>query len=369
VPAVALCSLSSTGMVGAMQHRYKASTNAITTMMFAALLAASACGTSTDGSSPGDVGALDAAAPAEDGAVAATDAASMGEDAAAATDGAPAADAGLFTRDGAATQSAEIYGVTIDAVDRLSDLTAALSALPKKPTARIVFDQGQAPSAYAQAVPAIHAVAHVMGELLDSESVKSTTVAQYTQRARDYLAAFPADVDVWEVGNEINGNWLGAAADVAAKMAGAYDVVKAAGARTELTLYGCSDAGASFDMITWTKANVPARMLTGLDLVLVSYYEGDCGSPRTDWAAAFQQLRQLYPNAALGFGEVGAVNAQGNSITDPALAGPYLQKYYGMKIATPGYVGGYFWWYFAEDMVPKTKPMFPVLSAAIGAMP
>jgi hypothetical protein len=31
----------------------------------------------------------------------------------------------------------------------------------------------------------------------------------------------------------------------------------------------------------------------------------------------------------------------------------------------PDYVGGYFWWYFAEDMVPKTKPLFATLSAAL----
>jgi hypothetical protein len=262
-----------------------------------------------------------------------------------------------------------MYGVTLDSVDRLGDITAALAALPHKPTARIVFDEGQAPSAYAQAVPAIHAVSNVMGEILDSEFMTSMTVAQYTKRTSDYLAAFRNDVDLWEIGNEINGNWLGPASDVAAKMTGAFDLVKAAGGRTELTLYGCSDAGASYDMITWAKANVPARMLTGLDVVLVSYYEGDCGSPRKDWGAAFDQLRKLFPTAALGFGEVGAVDANGTSITNPAVAGPYLQKYYGMKIATPGYVGGYFWWYFAEDMVPKTKPMFSVLSNAMSGMP
>jgi hypothetical protein len=259
--------------------------------------------------------------------------------------------------------------VTADDVSSLSAIVAALNGLPKKPTTRVVFDEGQSPSSYAKAVPAIHAVSNVMGEILDSEYVKGVTVAQYTDRTSAYLAAFPADVDIWEVGNEINGNWLGSTADVVAKMTGAYDLVKAAGGRTELTLYGCSDAGASYDMINWVKANVPSRMLTGLDYVLVSYYEGDCGSTRTDWQSAFDQLRQLFPTAALGFGEVGAVDRNGNSLTDPSVAGPYLQKYYGMPITTPGYVGGCFWWYFAEDMVPMTKAMYPILSAAIEAMP
>jgi hypothetical protein len=262
-----------------------------------------------------------------------------------------------------------LYGVTVDAIDALGDVTAALSALPKRATARVVFDEGQAPSYYAQAVPAIHAVANVMGEILDSQYMKNATLAAYTARTSAYLAAFPKTVDLWEIGNEINGNWLGAAADVSAKMVGAYDLVKAAGGRTVLTLYGCSDSGSAFDMIVWVNANVPARMRTGLDYVLVSYYEGDCGSPRASWPAAFDQLRQLFPTAGLGFGEVGAVDSAGNPTADPTIAGAYLKKYYGMKITTPGYVGGCFWWYFVEQMVPKSRPLFPILSAAIAAMP
>jgi hypothetical protein len=199
--------------------------------------------------------------------------------------------------------------------------------------------------------------------------VKTFTVAQYTQRTRDYLAAFPTGVDLWEVGNEINGNWLdttdGGVADVVAKMTGAFDLVKAAGGRAALTLYGCSDADPAHDMITWATANVPARMITGLDDVLVSYYEGDCAAPRSDWSHVFHQLRAMFPRAAIGFGEVGAVDSSGNPINDPAIAGPYLQKYYGMAIPEPGWVGGDFWWYFAEQMVPKTQPLFPVLSAAM----
>jgi hypothetical protein len=77
----------------------------------------------------------------------------------------------------------------------------------------------------------------------------------------------------------------------------------------------------------------------------------------------------LFPNAELGFGEVGAVTSTGDSITATNIAGPYLEKYYGMRISTPGYIGGYFWWYFVEDMTPLTKPMFPILANAMATMP
>ena len=262
-----------------------------------------------------------------------------------------------------------VYGVTVDDISDVSAIVSALSALPHKATTRVVFDETQQPAYYAQAVPAVHAVSFVMGEILDSAFVKDISVADYASRTSAYLAAFPSSVDIWEVGNEINGNWLdttsGGVADVVGKMTGAFDLVRAGGGRTALTLYGCSDADPAHDMFQWAKANVPARMLSGLDYVLVSYYEGDCASPRSDWPSVFHQLRQMFPSAGIGFGEVGDVDKNGLDIADASAEAPYLQRYYGMQIAEPGYVGGYFWWYFYEDMVPSTKPLFAVLSAAL----
>jgi hypothetical protein len=294
-----------------------------------------------------------------------------GADAGAVTDASPGdgagPEAGPVGDAGPSPLPSPLRGVTVDDISSLGDIVAALGALPHRPTTRIVFDEGQAPSYYQQAVPAIGAVSYVMGEILDSQYVAGVSASAYAQRTSDYLAAFPTGVDIWEVGNEINGNWLGNASDVAAKMTGAFDLVKAAGGRTELTLYGCSDSGPSYDMLTWVSANVPARMLTGLDYVLVSYYEGDCGAPRalSDWPGIFAELHQIFPNAGVGFGEVGSVDQNGNDVNDPTVAGPYLQKYYGLQISVPSYVGGYFWWYFAEDMVPKTQPLFATLSAAL----
>jgi hypothetical protein len=293
----------------------------------------------------------------------------IGGDAGTTTDGSPTdgpVDAAASS-DGGLVLPSPLRGVTVDDISNVSGIVDALGALPHRPTTRIVFDEGQPPSYYTQAVALIGGVSYIMGEILDSAFVSMVSISAYTQRTTDYLNAFPTGVDLWEVGNEINGSWLGNTSDVVAKMTGAYDLVKAAGGRTELTLYGCDDSDPSYDMFNWVNANVPARMLTGLDYVLVSYYEGDCGSPRalSAWPSVFQQLHQMFPNAGVGFGEVGAVDNNGQDINDASVAGPYLQKYYGLQINVPDYVGGYFWWYFAEDMVPKTKPLFATLSAAL----
>ena len=77
-----------------------------------------------------------------------------------------------------------------------------------------------------------------MGELVDSSAAKSYTVASYRQRAVDFVNAFGSQVDLWEVGNEVNGEWVGQ------HLAGGgqdrrppIEVVTDAGGRTALTLY------------------------------------------------------------------------------------------------------------------------------------
>jgi hypothetical protein len=52
----------------------------------------------------------------------------------------------------------------------------------------------------------------------------------------------------------------------------------------------------------------------------------------------------MFPTAQLGIGECGTVVQ--------ARKAAYLTRYYSMRIDNPRYIGGYFWWYFSEDMVP-----------------
>ncbi|GAA3030290.1 hypothetical protein GCM10020229_47160 [Kitasatospora albolonga] len=47
-----------------------------------------------------------------------------------------------------------------------------------------------------------------------------------------------------------------------------------------------------------------------------------------------------------------------------------LTYYYGLKIDLPYYVGGHFWWYYAEDMIPyATKPLWQTLNTPSSADP
>jgi|HubBroStandDraft_2_1064218.scaffolds.fasta_scaffold184531_2 hypothetical protein len=265
----------------------------------------------------------------------------------------------------AAAAPAPIYGVTLDSVADLNQIVASLAHLPRRPTVRIAFDPGMQPADYRQAVGAIGRVAAIMAEPVDSSEVTGYTPAQYVARFKEYLAAFGPQIAIWEVGNEVNGNWLGPASTVRADIEGAYQAVSDAGGQTALTLTyepGCG-GGPSHDMWTWAARNIPAAMKQGLDYVLVSYYEEDCDNYRPaqqEWDAVFGRLHAMFPHARLGFGEVGT-----NQDDSEAYKLAYLSRYYRLRINVPGYIGGYFWWYYAEDMVPyQRNPLWQALAAA-----
>jgi hypothetical protein len=267
--------------------------------------------------------------------------------------------------------SKKVWGVTTDAVDDVPAIVDSLSHLPHRPMTRIVFDPGPA-SDYVAAAKSIHAVSDVLGELVDSIDVTTYTADTYEARTTEYLSALGTSVDVWEIGNEINGEWVGTdVTQVVAKMHRAYAKVKAAGGKTALTLYynaGCySDA--KNEMFTWAAANVPADMKAGLDWVLVSYYEQDCEWLKPDWAAAFDRLAKMFPSSRVGFGECGQDKANPALSTTLAVQkAEYLKRTYAIDLSPAlgdRWLGGFFWWYFRQDMVPRSLPMWATLAAAM----
>ncbi len=264
-----------------------------------------------------------------------------------------------------------VYGITLDDVSgastaRITKERAAITALPRKATARVVFDEDTGPGEYATQLAQLHPDMYIMGELSDSEYMGQLSVQQYKDRAASFVGALADRVDLWEVGNEVNGNWTGKYSDVAAKIGGAFDVVEAAGERSALTLWynpGCAGSSKELDPVGFTNQYVPQRMRTGLEYVTISYYETECNNYRPSAAkltTLFQQLHTLYPNASLGFGEIGLPDAASTSTT--AKAQSIAAYYYGLNIDLPYYVGGYFYWYFAEDAVAKTKPVWQTIA-------
>lgn len=272
---------------------------------------------------------------------------------------APALLTGSMTAPAATTATAAtpIFGVTVATTAHLKGTVAALAALPRRPTARIYFDVHQPASRYAEAARAIHRVGAVLGELLDSSDERLISVEALATRASEYVRSLGSNVDIWEVGNEVNGNWTGPYQSVEEKLSATYGQVHADGARTALTLYdnafgpnNCGDGTSELTPLQFSERYVPAAVSEGLDYVLLSYYPTQCGGREPNAAEVgvqLEALHALYPHAQLGFGEIGLPRPAGRRTL--ASAQQIMRWSYSLGVALPYYVGGYFWWYGAQD--------------------
>jgi len=252
-----------------------------------------------------------------------------------------------------------IYGVTIDATNNLNKIVTSISNLNVKPTTRIVFDEWQPASEYLNAVNQIHNVSFIMGEIIDSYYMHEYSVNQYKNRVREYLRVLGDKVDIWEIGNEINGEWLGSTQSVISKISYAFDTLSYLKKQTAITLYYNKDCWSNpqNEMFRWVHENIPQSMKLKLDYVFISYYEDDCNNYQPDWQQVFDSLHTMFPNSKIGIGECGTRIASRKE--------EYINRYYKMDITTPNYIGGYFWWYYKKDCVPWTKPLWTILNNAM----
>jgi hypothetical protein len=224
-----------------------------------------------------------------------------------------------------------------------------------------------------------------MGELADSSYMKRYTVSSINTWTQSYTATLGNLVDIWEIGNEVNGGWLGS--NTMAKVEAMYKVVASQGGVTALTFFyegepsdphNCiSTDNHGNDMFTWItqhfQLNLPAsrrsveteNIRLNVNYALISWYPDECLGETPDWPQVYNKLAEIFPNSRVGFGELGTANPQyGSSFEIKEIR----QNYRMAKIVAglpASYVGGYFWWYFAEEMVPWGTTLSSVLNAAI----
>lgn len=276
-----------------------------------------------------------------------------------------------------AQASTPIYGITIDRVpSRPQAVLGALAALPRRPTTRVYFDVHEPASYYSPFVAQLHGVSAVMGELLDSSDERAITVAAFQERVRSYLTTLAGEVDIWEVGNEVNGNWTGPYETVSAKLTEAYEEVSAAGGRTALTLYAnqfgpehCGDGEAEPTPVQFSERYVPADVAAGLDYVFLSYYPSECGGrmpSSLEVALAMEALHTLYPHALLGFGEIGLPHAASrHTLAEAEAIMSWAYSLHPSGVGGQYFVGGYFWWYGDEDVLKPRARLAKAFNAAL----
>ncbi|HWX66527.1 MAG TPA: hypothetical protein VNZ27_08905 [Rhodanobacter sp.] len=280
---------------------------------------------------------------------------------------------------------APIYGVTLDDLSNINAIVTSLTKLPYKPTVRVVFDPGTTAAEYYPALVKLHTVAYVMGEIMDSYYFP-TDMNTYTARTKELVYGLNGTVDVWEVANEINGEWLrqdpsGDDATVNAEetaigqmVAAASSIVKGVGGKTAVTLYYNDDSkGNNCWQLpqdywkTWAATFLPASVRQTADYALFSYYPyQDCTGLSPSWGADFSALENIFPNAKVGFGEIGT-----SSTSAPKSVQTNLIKTYYPMVNTnkdPKFIGGFFWWNYAEQMVPNTKSYWTLLDQTIAPL-
>ena len=206
-------------------------------------------------------------------------------------------------------------------------------------------------------------IAFTMGEPVDSSDMRRYSVDQYRSRFDEYVKGLGDKIDIWEIGNEVNGEWLGSSSDTSAKISAAYDVVKTAGKKSALTLHFNEGEDCptypEFEMYSWINNYVSDKIKQGVDYVLFSYFPENCPEINPNWDSEFSKIGNIFVNSKLGFGELGyerGTQAQKETI---------IKEYYPKNINHPRYVKGIFWWYFKEEMVPYTNYLWGVLNTAI----
>jgi hypothetical protein len=256
-------------------------------------------------------------------------------------------------------KSSYIYGLTLDSISDIEQSVDAIKKLSRATVTRVVFDEIPAKE-YEEALRKLAPHTDIMGELFDSEYIKNYSMKAYKKRVDAYLDAHGDKVAIWEIGNEVNGEWTGKPDEVAKKTIYGYREAKKRGYKTALTLYyndfkendGCW-AKPEEKMREWATKRLNREIKEGIEYLFVSYYEEDCDNhkpTRKEWEEVFGDLGEIFPNAKLGFGEVG--------ISKKREKEAYLKRYYGLDIQHPRYVGGHFWWYFKQDMVPQKKRLW-----------
>jgi len=254
-----------------------------------------------------------------------------------------------------------IYGVTLENVHTKFEKTLySLGTLGKRPTSRVVFDNEETPVQYLDQVRKIRKVSYVMGEIVDSYEMKRLSFSKYKIRVKQYVDLLNNDIDIWEAGNEINGEWNGTIEDMVNRLNYCVNYIKLKNKKTAVTFFYNKNCWENPDneMFTWINNSFPKDLNGKIDYVFVSYYDDNCKSEKPEWQGVFDSLHTIFPNAKLGIGECGT--------KFPERKEEYMKRYYSMKINTPNYIGGYFWWYFNKDCVPQSNKLWKVMNEAMG---
>lgn len=315
---------------------------------------------------------------------------------------------------GVTTEIAEVK--TQEDVQNLDRLIFSLNKIREHriPTVRIVFQTENQAADYLTAVKRLHGVkadgsdriAYVMGLIVDSQfmyefnDIDGHPGKDIVRRAEDFAEVLGDFVDTWEVGNEINGEWVGWKGEeqnggveeheqqsdptkltkmrnlVGTQVEQVYKALKSHPkvinkcAEIALNLYLKDDhsqgdelrecywdacpggCGSRYGMFDWITENLkPIQNDLRFNYVFFSYYDEDCKNLDMDgkkWAKIFDDLIKEFTfrdgfKPKVGFGEVGPqCNCREGDKACEEQDGNVRRAQSGCRRRQPGYVGKYY---------------------------
>ena len=106
------------------------------------------------------------------------------------------------------TPPAPILGVTFDDDLANSGDKAAIQGLVHTPTSRVVIDPGVSAGTYKSQMSALSPYTYWMVELVDSSYMAGDSQSAVQLLTNSMVSGIGNTADLWEIGNEVNGNWL-----------------------------------------------------------------------------------------------------------------------------------------------------------------
>jgi hypothetical protein len=249
-------------------------------------------------------------------------------------------------------------GVTMDTIDdHRANLDLASGLTDPLGWVRIVMDPGTSFSAYAPVVHRAHLRGlKVLGQPIDSYYAKDFQGRDYLQRIQRAVTALPT-VDAWEVGNEINGGWLGPDMGDRVDQAATWLRTSHPEKTVVVTLYwqiGTDEQ--QWSTFDWIRDELKASTIRDTDVFLLSTWVEDAPLGLA-FDRVFRALHAALSGSLVGIGELGYwgprtarawwYGDRGSTIEGRRIV---LDQLYRAALGYRWSVGGVFWWYFVEDM-------------------
>ena len=138
----------------------------------------------------------------------------------------------------------KLYGITIDDSwyddVKIENIIEGIKNLPVKPIVRIVMSKDIKAKDYVSLFRKVHKVAYIMAQPVDSFEMNTYKNVESYRKRFEYSYKYLKDyVDIWEIGNEVNGEeWIKESPEFTAKkIYSAYEFIKSKNGLTALTPY------------------------------------------------------------------------------------------------------------------------------------